>query len=452
MHDLTPITRSLLALCLLLCLMAGTGTHADNLLLNGDDLHTPDALAYRVDESGTLTIEDIMRLPTSAFTPQPDHRLPSQRPVWYRLSVPDNSGPGQNLYLDLGSFHFNEATLFYVEDGQLVRQQTGLDITSPYGFDENSIYLSPAPLYHAAPFGFCMRTLCLGGTVVMMERFDPVKALSCIDTYGVTHSQWVPTMFVRMLKLDPAERDAFDLSSHRCAMHAAAPCPVAVTQQMLDWGGPIIWEYYAGTERNGSTLIGPEEWLAHPGSVGQAQPPFEALIIGDDGNELPPGQEGRLYFHDTTGRGIIYANDPEKTRAAHIAPGTFTLGDVGYVDEEGYIFITDRASDMIVSGGVNIYPAEIEAVLIAHEGIEDVAVIGVPHEDMGEAVKALIVPKAASNPPESGELDRFCRARLAAYKCPRTYDIVESVGRNAMGKISKKELRRPYWPTDRTIG
>ena len=236
----------------------------------------------------------------------------------------------------------------------------GVDQAGPYGFDEHSIYLSPAPLYHAAPFGYCMRTLALGGTVVIMEKFDPELALEYLDRYRITHSQWVPTMFVRMLKLPEEVRSRYDLSSHRCAIHAAAPCPVEIKKQMMDWWGPIIWEYYAGTERNGSTVISPEEWLAHPGSVGRARSGV-IHICDETGAELPTGESGLIYFEQPV-RPFVYHNAPEKTaESAHPEHENWTaLGDVGYLDGEGYLYLTDRKAFMIISGGVNIYPREIE--------------------------------------------------------------------------------------------
>jgi acyl-CoA synthetase (AMP-forming)/AMP-acid ligase II len=214
----------------------------------------------------------------------------------------------------------------------------------------------------------------------------------------------------------------------------------------------VLVEAYGGTEAGSTTFITSPEWLERPGSVGRAVPPYETLIIGEDGAELGPNQEGQVYFRDTTGRGIIYHGDPAKTAAAHIAPGVFTLGEVGYVDDAGYLFITDRVSDMIVSGGVNIYPAEAEQVLIRHPGVADVAVLAAPNKEMGEEVKALVVPADPANPPSAETLNLFCRASLAGYKCPRSYDFVDDIGRNAMGKVNKKQLRQRFWPADRTIG
>ena len=221
---------------------------------------------------------------------------------------------------------------------------------------------------------------------------------------------------------------------------------------MIEWWGPVFFDAYGATEVGTTCMITSPEWLEHPGSVGRAIPPFTALVVDDDGNELPPNTEGRLFFADATGRGVVYPNDPEKTAAAHLRPGVFTLGEIGYLDDDGYVYITDRFSDMIVSGGANIYPAEAEQVLLEHPGVADVAVIGVPHPDMGEAVKALVVPADPADPPSADELIAFCRERLSGYKCPRSVDIVETVGRTTMGKVNKRALRAPYWAGGRTIG
>ncbi len=323
----------------------------------------------------------------------------------------------------------------------------GVERNNAYGIDNNTVYLSPAPLYHAAPFGFCMRTLCLGGTVVMMERFDPLQSLAYIERYRITHSQWVPTMFVRMLKLDEAERHRHDLSSHRCAIHAAAPCPVAVKQQMMDWWGPILWEYYAGTERNGSTIISPDEWLAHPGSVGRAASGV-LHICDESGTELPAGEAGMVYFEQPS-RPFVYHNDQNKTESAthpHHA-GWTSLGDIGYLDDDGYLYLTDRKAFMIISGGVNIYPREIEDALIMHPKVADVAVFGIPDPDFGEAVRAAVQP-VAGEPGSEGltdELLAFARTKLAAYKVPRSVEFHRELPRLPTGKLYKNPLRDPHW-------
>ena len=322
----------------------------------------------------------------------------------------------------------------------------GVDPNSPYKIDDHSIYLSPAPLYHAAPFGFCMRTLSSGGTVVMMEKFDALKSLENIERFNITHSQWVPTMFVRMLKLEAAERKRFDLSSHRCAIHAAAPCPVEVKQQMMAWWGPIIWEYYAGTERNGSTIISPHDWLAHPGSVGQAASGV-LHICAEDGTELPTGEEGLIYFEQPE-RPFEYHNAPEKTaESAHPNyPGWTALGDVGYLDKDGFLYLTDRKAYLIISGGVNIYPQEIEDALIMHESVADIAVFGVPNADFGEEVKAVVqaAPDTKADDALRDDLMAHARDHLAAFKVPRSIDFRAELPRLPTGKLYKRKLRDEY--------
>jgi acyl-CoA synthetase (AMP-forming)/AMP-acid ligase II len=311
--------------------------------------------------------------------------------------------------------------------------------------------LAVGPLYHTGPLGMA-RNVFAGMSLVTMEHFDPEKALDLIERHKVAGSVMVPTHFQRMLALPPETRAKYDVSSIRRLAHTGAACPREVKQAMIEWFGPVLVEAYGGTEAGSTTFITSEEWLARPGSVGKALPPFETLIIGDDGKELGPNEVGQVYFRDTSGYGIVYRGDPEKTAAAHIAPGVFTLGEMGYVDEDGYLFITDRASDMIVSGGVNIYPAEAEHVLLRHPKVGDVAIIGVPNKDMGEEAKALVIAADPTNPPSPEELNDFCRETLAGFKCPRTYEVVDDIGRTAMGKVNKRVLRQKYWPSDRTIG
>ena len=316
-----------------------------------------------------------------------------------------------------------------------------------WGFDENTVYLSPAPLYHAAPLGFSATTQSLGGTVVYMPRFDAAQALQAIKEHGVTHSQWVPTMFSRMLKLDASERHRHDLSSHKVAIHAAAPCPPKVKEQMFDWWGPIIYEYYAGTEINGLTHAGPDEWLEHPGTVGK---PIMGIIhiCGDDGAELPAGETGVVYF-ETPVTPFEYLKDPERTRAAqHPEHANWTtLDDVGYVDADGFLYLTDRATYMIISGGVNIYPQEIENALILHPKVLDVAVIGAPDEEMGEEVRAVVQPTESAVPGAEleAELIAFARENLAHYKCPKGIDFRDELPRLPTGKLYKRFLRDEYW-------
>ncbi|MFC4530567.1 AMP-binding protein [Sphaerisporangium dianthi] len=312
----------------------------------------------------------------------------------------------------------------------------------------DSVYLSPAPLYHAAPLRYCMAFQRIGATVVVMERFDPEQALALIERHRVTHSQWVPTMFIKMLKLPEAVRGKYDLSSLACAIHAAAPCPVQVKEQMIAWWGPIVHEYYAGTEGNGFLYVGPHDWLAHKGTVGR---PLLGVvhICDEDGDELAAGEHGTVYFSD--GPRFEYHGDPEKTRAAHDPQGRgwTTLGDIGYLDEDGFLYLTDRRSYMIISGGVNVYPQEAENVLSLHPKVADVAVFGVPDEEMGEAVKAVVQPveRAGAGPALEAELIAYCRERLAHYKCPKSVDFRLELPRHPTGKLYKRLLRDEYWPS-----
>jgi acyl-CoA synthetase (AMP-forming)/AMP-acid ligase II len=308
-----------------------------------------------------------------------------------------------------------------------------------------------SPMYHTGPLTK-VRSMVGGAPVVVVKGFDPEHVLETIQRERIEGAVMVPTHFQRLLSLPADVRAKYDVSSMKRLAHTGAACPREVKKQMIEWFGPVLIEAYGGTESGTTTMINSEDWLKRPGSVGKAAPPFEAVIYSEDGKPLPANEVGLLYFRDTTGRGIIYHGDPEKTAAAHIAPGVFTLGEMGYIDNEGYVFITDRISDMVVSGGVNLYPAEVEHVLLQHEGVEDVAVIGVPNVEMGEELKALIVLRNTGNPPSADVLNRFCREKLAGYKCPRSYEFLADIGRNAMGKVNKRDLRRPYWPTDRTIG
>jgi long-chain acyl-CoA synthetase len=311
------------------------------------------------------------------------------------------------------------------------------------GAGPKAVYLSPAPLYHSAPLVYSMSMLRLGATVVVMERFDAARCLELIERHRVTHAQFVPTMFARMLKLPASERERYDVSSLRYVVHAAAPCPVAVKHAMLEWWGPIIHEYYAGTEDIGSTWITAQEWLAHPGSVGRPVSP--AHIVGPDGRELGPGEEGAVYFEG--GRPFEYHNDPDKTASITDHRGWRTLGDVGMLDEDGYLYLTDRQAHMIIAGGVNIYPQEAENILVGHAAVADAAVFGVPDADMGEAVKAVVQPvdPSSAGPDLEAQLIAYCRSELAAYKCPRTIDFASELPRDPNGKLYKRLLRDRYW-------
>ena len=311
---------------------------------------------------------------------------------------------------------------------------------------EDGIYLSPAPLYHAAPLRWCMAMTKFGNTLIIMEKFDPEHYLSLIEKYKVTHTQLVPTMFVKMLKLPENVRAQYDVSSLVSALHAAAPCPVPVKQQMIDWWGPVIEEYYAGSEGNGMTWANSEQWLSHKGTVGI--PIYGTLHICDaDGTELPAGEEGQIYFSGTPTPN--YHNDPDKTKGARhpVHADWSSLGDIGKVDSDGFLYLTDRKAFMIISGGVNIYPQEAENILITHPAVADVAVIGVPNDEFGEEVKAVVQPMEGIAPsPELAEtLMAFCQQHLTRIKCPRSIDFDPDLPRHPTGKLYKRLVRDRYW-------
>ena len=313
----------------------------------------------------------------------------------------------------------------------LTRLLTGL-----FGFTRDTVYLSPAPLYHAAPAGWTLGTQRLGGTAVVMEHFDPLELLAAIERHRVTHVQLVPTHMIRLLRLREEERARFDLSSLELVVHAAAPCPVEVKRACLDWLGPIVHEFYSGSEGAGFCYIGPEDWLAHPGSVGRSMT-GTIHIVGEDGEEVPVGEEGEVWFE--TSRTFEYHRDPEKTKAAFDARGWSWLGDVGRVDADGYLYLTDRASNMIISGGVNIYPREIEDVLVMHPAVDAVAVLGTPDPDMGEQVAAFVLLAPGARATEA-ELIEWCRRRLSHFKCPREVRLVDDLPRLPTGKLLKRRL------------
>jgi len=290
-----------------------------------------------------------------------------------------------------------------------------------------------------------MRLLVRGVPMVILAKFDAEQTLDAIATYKTETSVMVPTHFVRLLALPEDVKAKYDVSSMKLVAHTGASCPVDVKRSMINWWGMIFTDAYGATEVGTTCQISSADWLENPGSVGRPVPPFSVIVLDDDGHELPANTEGRLFFKDATGRGVIYPNDAEKTKAANIAPGVFTLGEIGYVNDGGFVYITDRFSDMVVSGGVNIYPAEAEQILVQHPDLLDVACIGIPHAEMGEELKALAIPRDLKNPPDAKEVLAFCRERLSHFKCPRTIEFVEDLGRNTMGKINKRKLRAPYW-------
>jgi fatty-acyl-CoA synthase len=380
----------------------------------------------------------------------PDHESYEDAAAGYSADPLDDERRGTVMLYSSGTTGRPKGVKFPLPAGEasLGEGEIAAHNRARYGFRESMVYLNPAPLYHAAPLRVSLAVQSLGGTVVVMERFDPEKALMLIERERVTHSQWVPTMFVRMLKLPEDRRATWDLSSHEVAVHAAAPCPVETKEHMIQWWGPIIEEYYAGTENIGSTSISAPEWLAHKGSVGRASQGAILHICDDAGNELDPGEAGTVYFESPEAV-FEYHHDADKTAStAHPDHPTWrTLGDIGWLDAEGYLYLTDRKAFMIVSGGVNIYPQEIEDVLVAHPDVLDVAVFGIPNAEMGEEVKAVVQPldPSCSTDDLTNALRDWCEARLAGYKRPRTYDYVEQLPRLDNGKLYKRALRDRYW-------
>jgi len=320
-------------------------------------------------------------------------------------------------------------------------------ITAESGFPAGP-HLVVGPMQHNAPLT-SVRHVLAGQPVIILGRFDAEAILRLIEEYRVTSSVMVPTHFQRLLALPAEVRDRYDVTSLLMVSQTGSACPADTKLAMINWFGPILVESYGGSESGTLCRIDSAEWLAHRGSVGRPRAPYEVVVTGEDGHELVAGQVGVLGFRGPEGRGPRYHADPEKTKKAYLAPGVFTLGDVGYVDEDGYVYITDRIADMVVSGGVNLYPAESEKVLITHPGVAEVAVIGVPHPDLGESLLALVVP--VGDPPDPARLEAWCRDRLAPYKVPRAYEFRTELIYNAMGKPDKKAMRAPYWSSERTI-
>lgn len=325
----------------------------------------------------------------------------------------------------------------YMDPGQQL-------IKKYFGFDQETVFLSPAPLYHAAPLVANLVVMFSGGTSVIMERFDTELSLELIDQYQVTHSQWVPIMFIRMLKLPPSVRHRFRLTSHRCAIHAAAPCPKETKLEMIKWWGDILYEYYSSTENVGMTVLDTSQWLTHQGSVGKPLG-CKLHVLNDQGDELPAGEIGGVYF-ESAAVSFEYYKEPEKTASSKNVKGWVTIGDIGYLDQEGYLYLTDRKNFMIISGGVNIYPQEVENVLIQHPKVSDVAVFGIPNSEFGEEVKAVVQPRDLSDHQAAlaQELIAWCKERLSAVKCPKSIDFAASLPRLENGKLYKREIALSY--------
>jgi acyl-CoA synthetase (AMP-forming)/AMP-acid ligase II len=309
-----------------------------------------------------------------------------------------------------------------------------------YGLGRDSVFLSTGPLYHAAPLAWSMATQGWGGTAVVMERFDPLLMLELIERHRVTHVQFVPTMMHRLMRLPAADRQRFDLSSLQTVVHAAAPCPVELKRQVIDWLGPIVWEFYAGSEGNCFFTIDSADWLAHPGSVGRSMY-GRAHVLDDDGIEVPPGEAGTVWFEGTAA--FAYRGDPEKTAGAFNDKGWSTLGDVGQLDADGYLYLSDRRLDLIISGGVNIYPQEVENVLSMHPAVLDSAVVGLPDQEMGQRVVAVVQaePGASAGSELTRQLLEYCRAHLAGFKCPRELVFADELPRLPSGKLLRRRVR-----------
>jgi long-chain acyl-CoA synthetase len=366
-----------------------------------------------------------------AAAPMPDTPIPDELEGYYMLYSSGTTGRPKGILPALTGQPFG----------------TGLNIDhtmkNVFGFSSATVYLCPGPLYHGAPIGWSLGTIRNGGTAIVMERFEAAQALSLIERYRITHGNFVPTMFVRMLKLPEAERAAFDLSSLELVVTAAAPISVQVKERMIDWLGPILTEFYAGSEGNGFCLIDSPTWLGHKGSVGQ---PIlgQVHICSDDGAELPAGQIGTVWFSGT--RRFSYHNDPAKTAGVYNDQGWSTLGDMGYLDSEGYLYLADRRTDLILSGGVNIYPREIEDALALHPAVADIVVFGVPDDEMGQRVHAVVQPAVpgAGSPELASELIDFCRSRIARYKAPRTISFEDELPRLPSGKMLRRLLMDRY--------
>jgi len=380
----------------------------------------------------------------AGFTPYEDQLTSGSE------AEPDDQGSGGPMFYTSGTTGFPKGvrgalthcglppTLFQLVSGAMC---------SMVGIPADGVTLLDGPMYHSAQWIFSMAPLVAGSTVVMRPRFDPAEMLALIDEYAVTNVHLVPTQFIRLLKLPAERREVFDGTSLVVAAHGAAPCPIEVKRQMLAWWGPVITEYYGGTEGGFLSAITGPEWLEHPGSLGRDTAMTELLIVKDDGTIAASGETGQIYFRSKTGGDFEYHNAPDKTASAHLEPGVATLGDIGYRDADGYLFLSDRKIDMIISGGVNIYPAEIETVLVTHPAVADAAVFGVPNEEMGEEVKAAIEldPSTVASPELAAELVAFVREHLAGYKAPKSVDFFDELPRQPTGKLAKRMLRDPHW-------
>jgi long-chain acyl-CoA synthetase len=424
----------------------------------------PAEMAYILSDSGARVVitepefAGAVRQAAEAAGIPADHRLVAGAGMdgfasydeWKQRQDPEPPAarrPGHRLYYTSGTTGRPKAVLKPRPSGDadLAAQKAARALFAHSGLatDSDQVHLVTGPTYHPSPLGYGMAAMHFGQTVVLMDKWDAEETLRLIQRYRVTGAHFVPTMFHRMLRLPGGVRDGYDLSSLQTVVHAAAPCPPADKQAMMDWLGPIVWEYYSSSEVGG-TQVSPQQWLRRPGTVGRPYPGVDMKILGDDGAEVPVGTPGLVYFKLTAP--FQYKGDPGKTAAARRGDYA-TVGDIGYVDEEGYLFLCDRAAETIISGGVNIYPAEVEAALLTHPAVEDVAVIGVPDPNWGEQVKAVVqtAPGVDAGDALAAELIAHCQARVAKFKCPRTVDFTAALPRNLSGKLLRREVRAPYW-------
>ena len=424
----------------------------------------PDEIAYILQDSGAKVIitepefADVVRKAAETAGIPPGHRLIAGPATdgfasydeWKAHQSPEPPParrPGHRLYYTSGTTGRPKAVLKPRPSGDTdLAAQAGaraLFAHSGLATGSDQVHLVTGPTYHPSPLGYGMAALHFGQTTVLMDKWDAEQTLQLIQQYQVTGAHFVPTMFHRMLKLPAEVRARYDLSSLQAVVHAAAPCPPAVKMAMMDWLGPIVWEYYSSSEVGG-TQVSPQEWLRRPGTVGRPYPGVDMKILDDDGAPAETGSPGLVYFKLTTP--FEYKGDPGKTAAARRGDYA-TVGDIGYLDEEGYLFLCDRAAETIISGGVNIYPAEVEAALLTHPAVEDAAVIGIPDAEWGEQVKAVVqlAPGVAGDDDLAADLIEHCRARVAKFKCPRTVDFTTTMPRNMSGKLLRREVRAPYW-------
>jgi acyl-CoA synthetase (AMP-forming)/AMP-acid ligase II len=367
----------------------------------------------------------------------------------FPMTIIDDMTEGREMLYSSGTtghpkgikFPLSEVT----EPGEAPDIKSSVMLMQMLGIDENATAMTTSPLYHSLPFGTVMGSLRMGCTVVLMEKFDAERALHLIEKYKVDYSQWVPTMFVRLSKLPEDIKRKYDVSSMRMMIHGAAPCPIQVKEEMINWFGPVLWEFYSGSERNGIFMIGSDDWMSHKGSVGRCVDAEVHIVDDETGKELPVGEVGTIYC--SKGEVFQYHGDEEKTQSITINDDWTTLGDVGYLDKEGFLYLTDRKSYMIISGGVNVYPQETEDCLIIHEKVADVAVFGVPNSDLGEEVKAVVQAVDFSEAGEAleRELIEYCKSKISKIKCPKSIDFEEELPREDTGKLKKRLIKDRYW-------